>query len=266
MRETTTVTFSKASLLQRFPTSDGLILEQEDWDPGVGYITKLQLVNFLDARFYGGTDYNVECDIEDGSFLTVINAYPYQPSLAYSIGVTHGQFQEYKVSSPEEQEIVTFSQTSTTLARYPVHSFLDYEWQGKVWDPYGNEITPPTLNILSDNITFDCGTPVVGTVKVVYKTLKHSRLLRVTAREDEVENVYSSVVWANWHGGVELLVVAAPNGAEDDYSNDEDCSDRTFPTVEITPPDPSDSIPDAGPVFETTEIDYCTQTAIEHQV
>ena len=85
------------------------------------------------------------------------------------------------------------------------------------------EVSYPTLTRLENNILAD--QKVYGTVEIVYKTIEHSALIYVPARES-IENRFQSVVWCRWGGGVKMLELSEPPNAESSLEQDETCEGR----------------------------------------
>lgn len=253
------VNFSNASYLERY---DALVLEQEKWDACKGVPTKIDLLNEITKSIYNDTDSaNVDCVVENGSFSTAIMVYPYDPNLNYDIGVTHGTFREMSIVEVEVNELVRFSLDNESKTKYPVQTLISFSWYTDVYDEKGILQLKPNLSVI--NSIVKSSKKIYGTAKVKYKTLRHLRILDITAREEDIENVYQSVVYTNWDGGVKMLEVEPPEGAEEDYSNDVTCTTRAL----LHMGDDNDDLPmpTADSTYEEVNILYCEQEVITYR-
>ncbi len=243
-------------------TSLGLILEQAEWD-GIGKVTKLDLVKAMNTMLFGTVNNNeINCGVDgEGKYISGLYVYPFNMNLAYDIGITHGELGIKLVQEVHVRELVKFSLTKEQSAKYPVHSLTSYEWGADCWDGEGNVVTRPSISVDGQKILIS--NKVYGTVIIEYKTYRHARTLKVPPRENESINIYDSYAWARWNGGVELLKLEPPEGAEENYMFDIDCLGGGRGTV--TPRDPPDR-PTDSPEFKTVMIDYCTQQSYEFYV
>lgn len=252
------VNFSNASYRQRY---DALVLEQEEWSASNGVPTKIDLVNEITKSVYGSNDSaNVDCIISDGCFKTNILVYPYDENLNYNIGVTYGTLGNVSISEVEVSELVRFSLEKESKTKYPIHTLLSYEWFTDVYDESGIMLVKPTLSV--EESIVKSTREIYGTAKVKYKTLRHLRVLNIIAR-DAVENVYQSVVYTNWDGGVKLLEVKPPKGSEEDFANNETCLTRSL----LHMGSPNDDYPEpiADSTYEEVNILYCEQEVITYR-
>ena len=62
---------------------DFVLLEQEPWDPYVGYLTKLGVIAYLNALLFEGPEVLPNCAYNGGMFSKAIYAYPSRPDLNY---------------------------------------------------------------------------------------------------------------------------------------------------------------------------------------
>lgn len=238
-------------------TSLGLILEQEEWEDGVGVVTKEYIVKHIASLLgYGSTPPTIECGVNSlGYYESAIIAYPYDADLVYDIGISHGYMADNPTIYRETiTQSVDFSHSKTQALDYPVHEEGSLTWLMGPWDYEGNDVDPTELAFSGNTATTT--TKVYGTAAAVYETIAHRYSITVPAR-GAVENKYESVVWARWDGGYTYEELTSPDNAEDAEDQEVTCYD----TVSISSDDPF-TAPYADDSNETVEIDYCTQTEI----
>jgi len=238
-------------------TEDYVLLYQEPYDPGVGVTTTVDLVKGLSDALYGtdSSSFDVDCGIdEDWGFNTGLYAYPSSPKLSFNVGLTHGYLAQGTIAYITVQEMVQFRLSATGTLKFPAVSIKKMSWYGDVYDIDGKNISGPKL--IASGRVLSSDDVVYGTALVAYTVYRVLYGIRITPREDSVENVYQSVAYARWNGGVVMREIDAPTGADDDYSKDVNCGWRSI--TNISPEDPSDP-----PIVDTKDqeifIDYCSQ-------
>ena len=229
----------------------GLILEQMPWPKGVGRVSRLQIILAAAARLFGLDPPEIDCGVNGDGFHTAVYVYPYDPDLAYGFGVTHGSLSTPIRALVIKREYAVFKLSDEATLEYPLQELVSVDWPDEVWSGDGSVIPGPDLSV--DGQAVRSTKKVRGTALVVYKTLRITHGLQITAREDVVENVYQSVFWANWDGGVKLLPIEPPEGAEEDYQFKIEC---TGGDVLDLPPDDPDA-PPAPSIDRTITLDYC---------
>lgn len=235
-----------------------LILEQQPWDAMVGHVSRLDLVREIWRTTYDDDEgAEVDCGLVDGCFDTLILAWPSPPTLAFRLGVTHGTLGEPRVVEVTVRELVSFSLTRTAQARYPIQALVSASWLAECYDADGNEVAAPTITV--DGQQLQLPGALYGTAELRYLAICHQYGLNVPPREESVENVYQAVVWGQYDGGVELLEVDPPDGAEEDYHDEWDC--RTRGKLQL-PPDDQPEPPTTDGEDHTVYIDYCSQTVL----
>lgn len=230
----------------------GLLLEQQPWDPTTGLVTRLDLVQALSARLFDTTQATVDCGLDGSGFDATVFVYPYDPALVYEIGVTHGALDSPSRVDLEVREAVSFSLDTGQGLKYPLQQLIGWEWAGEVWSESGVVIPAPAVTV--DGQEVKVAEKIYGTLYVRYRTLRYVYNLRIEARESSPENVFSSVVWARWSGGVRLLIIDRPKNAEENYQNSTDCRGGSIVIIE---PGPDDPPPVADPVNRTITKNYC---------
>lgn len=256
-----------SSLVVNFAIQDtdvaesSVLLEQEAYDPNVGNITQLDLVEKLAEILYDADEPDVDCGVDYNSELyTNILAYPYPKDLNFDTGITYGDIEEIIWSEVSVTDYISYELTTSSEAEYPIHEFISAEWIQPVFDGLGEVVAPPTDGITVSNRTIDISEPVYGILKVNYLTARRIHLIHIDPREDAIENVYQSWLYARWEGGVELTEIDAPDNAEENYLNNSTCEGGD--SVIFEPPDPP-GVPIARPVNHSYTIDYCTREVSE---
>lgn len=253
----------QATLTVRFDSpdinsNDTLRLEQKPWDD-VGKTTAIDIIRGMASMFFDEPKEEQDCgyDLTDRSMSTEIYAYPSRPDLVFRIGVTMGLLGGGVLESVPVNETIDFRLQSSATANYVANGDIVAAWSGKTYNAEGDIISPPVINIDNDGgISIDQN--VYGSMRVSYKTMRYRYSLWVSPRVDSPENSYQTVVWAAWDGGVALLQVEPPPGAEEDLLGDTDCTDRGGNLV-IGPDDDDDPLPIVEPgKEEEIYLDYCT--------
>jgi len=232
------------------PESRGLVLEQAPWPKGTGRVSKLQIILAAAASLFGLEPPEIDCGVDGDGFHTAVYAYPYDPGMAYRCGVTHGTLAKPVRAEVTIRDQVSFALATEAALKYPLRELVSIEWMAEVWSADGAVVANPALTVDSENVR--SGAPIYGTAEVVYITLRDTHGLTVPPRDDAVENVFQSVFWAAWDGGVKLLEIEPPEGAEEDFAADIAC---TGGSILQTPPDEPD-LPE--PTRDRTiTLDYC---------
>lgn len=246
------------SLAQESELYDALILEQEEWNDNINHFTTMDLIDQVEDSLYETVYSNYECGVEDGTFVTALFVYPYDTNLAYNLKVTWGDLSDSSISEIIVKESINFSITRELELKYPVRSIVSYNWYAGVWDGEGNPLVEPNISFDGQKVITD--QDVYGSLRVVYKTERHTYRVEIQAREDVVENFFTSVAYAWWDGGITMLEIESPVNAEDDYFKGLTCRNRSI--VSTTKDDPDWQPPTADSEDETINIDYCTQGVV----
>jgi len=240
--------------------SDGggyVILEQAPYEPGVGYTTKLDLVEAVSNALYSTGGRSIECglDPDDWSMKTHVYAYPSSNTLSFFTGVTHGSVGGGVHETITVKEVLSFRLSDRSTLRYPPLGISSRQWQGDVYDGDGKRVAPPALTL--DGRSMFASAVVYGQVLLTYRTFRRNYRVTIIPREDSVENVYQSVFYAVWPGGVAMEKIDPPPGAEEDYANGSNCGWRTI--VSTNGPDDKKKPPILDSEDKDFHVDYCTQ-------
>lgn len=230
----------------------GLILEQVPVTTGL--VSRLDLVKALASRLYGDGAASVDCGIKNGEFGTTILVWPNDPAMAYNVGVTWGRLLPPVISEVLITEILQFSLSATSATQYPVQELVSLDAFGACWDAAGAETDPP--DITWDGTSIILSKKIYGSLQIKYYAVRHSRVLKIPARDNLDRDFFSSVAWANWHGGGKLLRLTVPSVR---YAADDDCAYRLTDNWVINMPDDQILPPTVDGVSRSIRIDYCTQ-------
>ena len=234
-----------------------LILKQSDYPEGTGYATKLDIVTAISDALYTATLGYIDCGIDNGSFTTTMFAYPSSEELQFFVGSTHGSIGDGVHQNITVKETISFKLSSEESVKYPVKEIVDVSWNGEIFDGNGKTTSAPSLSFSDRDIVAD--KVVYAQAIITYKTFRVAYSVTITPREDSVENVYQSVFYAVFDGGVTMEEVEPPPGAEDDYANGTTCGWRS----EVNIDGPSGlPVPYVDQKDRTIHVDYCSQEVI----
>lgn len=243
-------------------SSGSLLLKQEEWGK-LGRTTMLDLVKALEAQVLGGGSAPlIDCGINaDGgvtSYSCAVYAYPVPADLAFNIGITNGTISGPIVQPITVRETVSFSLSDSETLSLPVNEDSDVtlQWNSaELWNEYGEAIQPPTISHAGGTIV--AGQRVYGDAIATYHSFRQVYTVTVPAREDSIENVFSSTVYAWWDGGIELLTLSAPPNAEDNYRENTNCFGGSDLIINDTTDDPTrpPTVPSGGE--KVISLNYC---------
>lgn len=236
---------------------DSVLLEQEAWDPYVGFLTKLGVVAYLNKLLYQGDDLEPNCAYDGSSYSKTIFAYPSRPDLNYIIGCSWGTLGPRRVQEVDYTEAIQCNLELGPQLTYPALSVTRYSWVGDAYSPEGDILTRPSVTINDHGIAI--AEKVYGTLLVTYRVCRHLYSIAIRPRSDAEENKLQSFVYACWDGGNTFIEVEAPAGAEEDQCNNFGSGGDHFTTGDDVP----QSVP---PEDQTIWKDYCTQEDTEAPV
>jgi hypothetical protein len=197
---------------------DLLIIEQLDWMPYVGGLSRFAMVSYLAGLIYDNEKYKpfYDCGIQDGRYLTVLYVYPLRPGLNYRLRVTHGKLGERREEAAKMQETIKVKLNRTIDLKYPATDIVSMAWQGACHNAQLSVVPPPTLRVSADRRHILVDAEVYGTVNLTTLAERHVYTLAVSKRTEAVENHYSSVAYGVYDGGPpEILIIKPPPGAEE---------------------------------------------------
>lgn len=241
--------------------TDLLFLEQEEFSPYVGKLTKAGMAVAVIGWIFPekGIETQNRCGGEDGRFEITIYAYLYQQDLSYNAYLSYGVLGDRRIEELDYVEIIRCSLKEQVDFSYPNEGIVSAEFVGNAYDMNGDIISSPSYT--SDNRSMYFSKKVYASIKVRYSVKRHVYNAIITSRaqlEQDItteENKYQSTAYAVWSGGIDWIETKTPYGFEE---FDGDCGNGTI--VIINPPDPDpDDPPKVSPENTETHIDYCTQ-------
>jgi len=202
------------SLLSNGIGLGSVLLEQEAWQPYVGYVTKVKALQWLRSFIWGAAFPTSNCHSDSPGFSKTIYAYPSSPGLNYKFGVSRGVISERVI-----QELVYTERLQANLQRrlqpsYPPLLIQSYAWDGEVYTAAGEVIRPkPTIFLRSKG--FDIDGEVYGTLITTYRVYRHTYVVNIQPSTQYAEKKFQSFFYAVWFGGTAFLEIETPMDAED---------------------------------------------------
>jgi hypothetical protein len=230
-----------------------VLLEQEPPDVDVNYLTKLGLIKALyGMTFNSSLSITTEnCGSSDGSYETVIYAYPYPQELPYRTGISWGNMDyDFIKDTISYVEIIQSDLKTELNPKYPILQITSYQWIGDVYNQDGIVIPSPNLQLINNVITLSSS--VYGSLFINYKTVQHKYAVVVYPRESVDSNKLQSFAWATWERGNTVLDLSPPDGAEEGICQGSYNGPTSFSHVPSAP----DYVEGEN---ETKEFDYCTR-------
>jgi len=232
----------------------GVMLEQEPWDPNMGYLTKAGAVAYLNALLFGDPEEdlieNCGADVQ-----STVYAYPEPSNLQYSIAITHGVLGEAREEILEYAEVIQVQQETDINLQYPTTNVISAEWLTDAFNLDGDTLPTPDIIISGGSVAVE--SRVDGSLYVIYEVFRHIYSVAVPEREDAEENNYQSHIYAVWAGGNNVIEYDLPADLEDGGS----CNNFVGSGVVFPPDEPEP--PRAYPEDQQKYTDYCTGEEIE---
>jgi hypothetical protein len=235
---------------------DFVLLEQEPWDPYVGFLTKLGVVAYLNKLLFQGPDLAENCGWDGDTLSRQIFGYPSRRDLNYTAGCSHGTLGPRRVQEVDYTEAIQCNLELEPELTYPALSVTRFAWVGDAYSPLGDVLARPAVTINANGIKI--ATKVYGTLLVTYKVCRHIYSIAIRPRVGATENKLQSFVYAVWSGGNTYLEVKPPAGAEDG-----ECNYYRGSGNFTSEPNKPQSVPADD---QNIYIDYCTQEETERPV
>ncbi len=245
-----------------------LVMEQKEWADGTGIVKKKDIAALM--RHYSSMMVStpgtiiipppvIWCGLEDdGTYESIVYVYPQTDGLMF--GITNGSALGGMVETVRKKEQKQLSLNTESSTEYPIENLISFKWIGDTYNSEGNTLTKPEYTLVGSVFEFD--TSVYGTFEVEYETTRNIYSIAVPPR-DSVENIYDSLFYVHWEGGVKMLTLTPPPNAERTYltslENDGVIS-CGFIDFSLFPPCDSPAPPDDVEGEDLTDsVDYCTQ-------
>lgn len=224
---TGSVSYSKP--VDLIDTSTVLKLVQAE-DSATGLITSSAIASSLLATLQdmagdaaSVVSYSIDCGVNaDGSINTVFYAYIYDDSRPFRIETTNGTIVLTAIeSSYAVTELLTFSSANTLELQYPCNHVQSFVWKNTVLDSGNNKVYNVTHD--TDKFSVTLSEKVYGVAEITYLTRRNVYQLRSTQIPDATENIFDSVVYAYYDGGVEWLEITMPEGSDNFADPETEC-------------------------------------------
>lgn len=239
-----------------------LLIKQKDYEDNAGVVTMLDITKVLEKllELTSASSSSVNCGMnEDGkSFYTTVYVYPYPETLVYAHDVTNGIATSAGSNIVTETEELNFSLSTEVALKYPVHSVISSKWvDDDIFYSNGDVAYKPAITIKGNKAT--TVKQVYGVMEVVYKTKRDSYDVLISARPTASENVFQSVFYARFDGGIEVESLTPPPNAEENYAAGVTCGDASYiggSNVTVIPPEEGGT-PTIEPDNIVEYLDYC---------
>jgi len=249
-------------------------LEQEEWNPYVGYVSKAEAVKQIGNYLFGAGTFGsaLDCGIEGQTITSVIYAYPYQKDLGYELFTSYGTLTggtstERNVQEITKRENLAINLDNEITLSYPaLNGIKNFQWVGDVYDEEGQIVNKNSITYTFNNIDkIKLNKKVYGSLKLFYGVLRHKCELQVTMREEAIENRFSAVVYAIYSDGLVFLEISPPPGVEESAGyTGYDCGGSPG---NIIPGDTPDVYgPKTAGADRYIEVNYCTQEVISDSI
>ncbi|MBU1418328.1 MAG: hypothetical protein KKI15_07565, partial [Proteobacteria bacterium] len=190
---------------------DTLWIEQEQAGQADGYLSRAGMYRSIQALLNQEMPDEPECVNE---CVVTLYVYRFDLALAYRLDVSHGHLGA-RITEDDLYftEKIKVSMDDEVKLKYPCFGVVESRWLGDVvYDQDGMQSVAPSFVAGVEKISF--AAPVYGTFAVTYRIHRDKYLLSLPKRETAIENKYSSVAFALFTGGLELLEVDPPAGVE----------------------------------------------------
>lgn len=242
--------------------SEALILvEQAEWQPYTGYVTKGNMVLRLANMLYG-SEYQAEidCGLTGGQVVAAIYVYPLRDGVQYQLHATHGVLSEPAFEAAEIEETIHFSLALTAGLKYPAARVLSTQWLS-AYDADGIPASQPAVTVDGSEITV--AALVYGSLRIKYVANRYAHVLTMDQRPDATENFYSAFIVGLPSGGRPVfLEFEPPPTAEEMARGEYDCGMGSGGRNDVSTPEHPLDAPDASGHQREIVIDYCTQKII----
>lgn len=248
---------------------DYVIIEQEPWGKDVGRTSDVQGITAIGSMIFGGSLPLPDCG-GLAEFNTLVYVYPSRPDLYFTFHVSHGNFLPGKIESNLlREEVIQCRFKISQETDYPVNGIRFMKWIGKCYNAKGEIVPYPSISI--DGRIFTFSEKVYGSLRVRYSVFRYTYKVRITERDDSIENNFECIAFCTGYGDVVYKEIQAPSGFGDSLGN---CGNGIYPLglgteseIEICTPDWGQGVyPVAVRADKLTRVDYCSQEIMDERV
>lgn len=196
-----------------------LILEQADWEPYAGQMTKMEFVRRIAIQLFGpeagvATSPDMNCPIDaSGCVVAEIHAYPSRIDLGYRLITSYGDLSGAYPQSLNVEDVLQFTIDTEQQVPYPIGAIVQAEWL-TCYDSHGTKIHGPAPTFFDRTVSVPY--PVYGSLRLTYSTYRTNHLLSLSARPDAIEHFWSAwVIGLVEHSQPVMLQIDPPPTVEE---------------------------------------------------
>ncbi len=144
---------------------DLVLLEQREWRPYAGIVTKANMVRYLARILYGDQwQEQIDCGLSGDAIIIGIHVFPLRPGVRFRLAATIGELSDGDYEEIEERESVHFNLEREANLRHPALRVIDTKWLTGPYLAGGIKTAPPALSVSGQRLT--APVPVFGSVLV----------------------------------------------------------------------------------------------------
>lgn len=196
---------------------DLVLLEQREWRPYAGIVTKANMVRYLARILYGDQwQEQIDCGLSGDAIVIGIYVYPLRPGVRFRLAATIGELSDGDYDEVEERESVHFNLEQEARLRHPALRVIDAKWLAGPYLAGGVKTAPPALRVAGQRLF--TAVPVFGSVHVT--TVVPRWLFLLTVNWDAAASALTGG-WAEFAacypppGRPVALGLSAPPGAQE---------------------------------------------------
>lgn len=236
---------------------DLLMLEQKEWKPYSGALTRASLARYIKGRLYGGVsdDSVVDCGWGKKMIITVY-AYLLRSDVRFRLVSTVGELVQVKWKIITEKETVSFDMEKEATLKHPAKRIVSTKWLAGPYTSGGLKVEKADLSV--DSLSLQNSVPLFGSVLIAYEVDRAEA--DITISQDEALPLLASG-WSEFCVGLPVggkpvaLEIAPPPGAEELAKNGQPCG-RGSGSVSIDSPEEEEPVAPKADKHLTG--DYCT--------
>lgn len=234
------------------------MLEQKEWKPYTGTLTRASIARYIKGRLYGGgisDDSVVDCGWGEKMIITVY-AYTLRPDVRFRLVSTVGDIGPMKQKTITEKDTITFEMESEATLKHPAKRIVSAKWLTGPYTNGGLKIEDIDLSV--NSLTLQSPVPIFGSVLIACEVDRAEA--DITISKDEALPLISAG-WGEFCVGLPVsgkpvaLEITPPPGAEELAKNGQPCG-RGSGSVSIDSPDEEEPV--AQKADKHLSGDYCS--------
>lgn len=238
---------------------DLLMLEQKEWKPYSGALTRANLARYIRGRLYGGITRDSEV-IDCGwgnTMVIVVYAYKLKKNVQFRLVSTVGELGEISYETITEKETISFEMEKEVELTHPAKRIVSAKWLTGPYTTGGVKLESAQLSV--DGLTLSSTVPLFGSVWLTMEVERAT--VEITIDRDEALPLLASG-WNEFCVGLPVggkpvaLEIDAPPGAEELAEKGQPCG-RGSGSATMNGPD-DDGPPTAQKADKHIKGDYCS--------